>query len=422
MFWVRREDATLKLKRQDFLQILLLIFLSMLFYWVLSHLSEAGALLGKVFSVLTPLLAGGAIAFVCSVPLRQIEKLWDRFFHKKPAAPAAPNPGGAAQSSAASKSAAQSSAALSGPPAPDGFKRAVCLTLTLVLVLGLLSAVFLIVIPELEQTVSEFAERLPEYSAQIEKWWTNLMGWLEERGIQLPPLELDEERLGAAIEKYVTERGHIFVNETVNITTSIVSTVVDIFLSLVVSVYMLAQKEKLARQARMVVVAFLPEKRAESLLSVASLSSRIFSSFVTGQLTEAMILGLLCFLGMTIFGFPYAPVIAALIGVTALVPIFGALIGTVVGAFLILLSDPMQAVWFVIFLQVLQQIEGNLIYPRVVGKSVGLPGLWVLLSVTIGGSAFGVLGMLLSVPTCSVLYTLLSRAVHRRLEEKEENA
>lgn len=132
-----------------------------------------------------------------------------------------------------------------------------------------------------------------------------------------------------------------------------------------------------------------------------------------------MILGLLCFLGMTLIGFPYAPVIASLVGVTALVPIFGAFIGTVVGAFLILLVDPLQAFWFVVFLLVLQQIEGNLIYPRVVGKSVGLPGLWVLLSVTIGGSVFGMLGMLLSVPTCSVLYTLLSRAVRRRLKEKE---
>lgn len=122
---------------------------------------------------------------------------------------------------------------------------------------------------------------------------------------------------------------------------------------------------------------------------------------------------------MTLIGFPYAPVIASLVGVTALVPIFGAFIGTVVGAFLILLVDPLQAFWFVVFLLVLQQIEGNLIYPRVVGKSVGLPGLWVLLSVTIGGSVFGMLGMLLSVPTCSVLYTLLSRAVRRRLKEKE---
>lgn len=427
----------MKLKKQDFLQILLLIFLSMLFYWALNHLSEAGRMLGRVFSVLTPLLAGGAIAFVCSVPLRLIENLWDKVFGKKTPAAGASEPGdGGAPASPASPDGpvppspdgeippsdgeAQSAPAPAAEAAaPPAFKRAVCLVLTLVLVLGLLSAVFFIVIPELQRTITEFAERLPEYGRQIETWWENFNGWLEDHGIVLPALELDEERLGSIIRDFITDRGHIFVNETVNITTSIVSTVVDIFLSFAVSLYMLAQKEKLARQAKMVVRAFLPEKKAEGLLSVASLSSRIFSSFVTGQLTEAVILGLLCFLGMTLIGFPYAPVIASLVGVTALVPIFGAFIGTVVGAFLILLVDPLQAFWFVVFLLALQQIEGNLIYPRVVGKSVGLPGLWVLLSVTIGGSVFGMLGMLLSVPTCSVLYTLLSRAVRRRLKEKE---
>lgn len=151
--------------------------------------------------------------------------------------------------------------------------------MTLVLVLGLLSAVFFIVIPELQRTITEFAERLPEYGRQIETWWENLNGWLEDHGIVLPALELDEERLGSIIRDFITDRGHILVNETVNITTSIVSTVVDIFLSFAVSLYMLAQKEKLARQAKMVVRAFLPEKKAEGLLSVASLSSRIFSSF-----------------------------------------------------------------------------------------------------------------------------------------------
>ena len=164
-------------------------------------------------------------------------------------------------------------------------------------------------------------------------------------------------------------------------------------------------------------LAFLPPQRVEKILSVGRLSNRIFSKFVSGQCTEAVILGLLCFTGMSIFSMPYAMMISVVVGVTALIPMFGAFIGAGIGAFLILMVDPMQAVWFLIYIVVLQQLEGNLIYPRVVGKSVGLPGLWVLVAVTIGGNLWGVMGILLSVPVCSVVYSLFRQLV-RRSEER----
>lgn len=165
---------------------------------------------------------------------------------------------------------------------------------------------------------------------------------------------------------------------------------------------------------------FYPESKAKSLIEILRLSNKTFTNFVTGQFTEAIIIGVLCFIGMVILKIPFALIISVLVGFTALIPVFGAFIGTFVGVFLIIMVAPIKAVWFVIFIVVLQQLEGNLIYPRVVGKSVGLPGIWVLLSVTVGGSVFGIVGMLISVPVCSVLYTLLSRTVNKRLKNKNK--
>ncbi len=155
-------------------------------------------------------------------------------------------------------------------------------------------------------------------------------------------------------------------------------------------------------------------------MSVGRLSNRIFSKFVSGQCTEAIILGGLCFFGMSLFSMPYALMVSVVVGVTALIPMFGAFIGAGIGAFLILMVNPKSAFWFLLFIIVLQQLEGNLIYPRVVGKSVGLPGIWVLVAVTIGGSLWGVAGILLSVPTCSVLYALLRQSVRQRLAKQRE--
>ena len=184
------------------------------------------------------------------------------------------------------------------------------------------------------------------------------------------------------------------------------------------SIYVLAQKETLKRQSLKVLRAVMKPEKLQKLLELLELSNRTFTNFITGQLTEAVIIGALCFVGMTIFGMPYAPAISVLVGFTALIPVFGAFIGTAVGAFLILLVKPIQALWFIVFIIVLQQFEGNLIYPKVVGKSVGLPGIWVLVAVTVGGSAMGVMGMLISVPVCSILYTVSRQAVNDRLKIK----
>lgn len=170
--------------------------------------------------------------------------------------------------------------------------------------------------------------------------------------------------------------------------------------------YLLAKKETVASHLKKLIVSVLPQKPAQRLLHIASLTNQTFTNFVSGQIIEAVIIGALCFLGMLILRIPYAGAVSAFVAVTALVPIFGAWLGGGFGALLILLAEPIKAMWFIIYLLILQQVEGNLIYPKVVGKSVGLPGLLVLMAVTIGGEAFGILGMLFSVPVCAVLYSL----------------
>ena len=196
------------------------------------------------------------------------------------------------------------------------------------------------------------------------------------------------------------------------------SGVFDFFVSFCFAVYILTQKERLGTQARMLLYAFAPRPRADRVVEVAGLAHRTFSKFISGQCTEAVILGSLFAVAMTLCRMPYVLLISVLIAFTALIPIFGAFIGCGVGAFLILVDDPIQALWFVVLFLCLQQIEGNLIYPHVVGSSVGLPSIWVLAAVTVGGSLMGIAGMLVMIPLASVCYSLLRATTHARLRSR----
>ena len=208
------------------------------------------------------------------------------------------------------------------------------------------------------------------------------------------------------------------VSTTISATMRVFSAVSAGFISLIFALYLLLQKEKLGTQCRKALYALMPEKGADQVVRVCSLSHKVFSSFITGQCVEAVILGAMFFLSMTLLQMPYALLVGCLIAVTALIPIVGAFIGCIVGAFLLLMVSPMQALIFVILFLTLQQVEGNLIYPHVVGSSVGLPSIWVLAAVSIGGSLMGVVGMLVSIPLASVAYTLFREFVYRRLKER----
>ena len=390
IFLQERTGNTLELNKKTMQRIMLLITFAVLLFWGLYNISTIGGLFSNLFSLMAPLLIGVCIAFVLNLMMVGLERLWDR---------------------ALAKWRSRWNAKL---------KRPVCLTLTMVLFLGIIFAIFFILIPRLEEAGSTLAANIPTYVDQFQAWWKNLSDFAGSHGVTLPELTLSAEQVRDTITGFLQERGDSVVNTTLDITSSIVGALVNVLLALVFSLYMLAQKETLLAQSKRLLRRALPQKAADKLLAVLHLTNNAFSSFVTGQVTEAVILGTLCCLGMLLLGLPYALPVSVIIAALSLIPIFGAWIGAATGAFLIVFQSPIKALTFLIFLLILQQVEGNLIYPRVVGKSVGLPGLWVLAAVTIGGGAFGILGMLLGVPVCSVVYSLV-QAYIRTKPEAEEN-
>ena len=379
----------MELNKKTMQRIMLLITFAVLLFWGLYNISTIGGLFSNLLSLLAPLLIGVCIAFVLNLMMAGLERLWDR---------------------ALAKRRSRWNAKL---------KRPVCLTLTMVLFLGIIFAIFFILIPRLEEAGSTLAANIPTYVDQFQTWWKNLSDFADGHGVTLPELTLSAEQVRDTIAGFLQERGDSVVNTTLNITSSIVGALVNVLLALVFSLYMLAQKETLIAQSKRLLRRALPRKAADKLLAVLHLTNNAFSSFVTGQVTEAVILGTLCCLGMLILRLPYALPVSVIIAALSLIPIFGAWIGAATGAFLIVFQSPIKALTFLIFLLILQQVEGNLIYPRVVGKSVGLPGLWVLAAVTIGGGAFGILGMLLGVPVCSVVYSLVQAYIRTKPEVEE---
>lgn len=348
------------------------LLLLILFTWALINFNTALHFLGKIFALLSPFLIGGVIAFLINVILRPLERLWSKACKK----------------------------------APARLTRPVCLALSTVLVLGILFAVVFMMLPSLRESGDEFICNVPGYADKIGQWWNDAVLFAAKHNIVLPEYSVDSDMLIEKITAFIRAEGSGIITETWGAATSILSGLVDVLLAFVFALYLLAKKEAVAAHLKKLTVTVLPQKAAQRLLRIASLTDQTFTSFVSGQLTEAVIIGVLCFFGMLILGIPYAGTVSAFVAVTALIPIFGAWLGGGVGAFLIVLAEPVKAVWFIVFLVILQQAEGNLIYPRVVGKSVGLPGLLVLMAVTIGGEAFGISGMLFSVPTCAVLYSL----------------
>ena len=348
------------------------VLLIILFAWALMNLDAVMDFLGKVLSLFTPFLIGGGIAFLINVVLNPLERCWNRVCKK----------------------------------APAKLTRPVCLTLSAVLVIGILFAVVFMMIPSLRESGNEFIQDIPIYADELGRWWADTVHFAAQYNIILPEYAIDSDLLIEKITTLINDEGSGILTVTWGAATSVLAVLVDVLLGLVFALYLLAKKEVVAAHLKKLVVTVLPQKKAQRLLSIASLTNQTFTNFVSGQLTEAVIIGVLCFFGMLILGIPYAGAVSAFVALTALVPIFGAWIGGGLGAFLILLAEPGKALWFILFLLVLQQVEGNLIYPKVVGKSVGLPGLLVLMAVTIGGGAFGVLGMLFSVPVCAVLYSL----------------
>ena len=362
-----------------------------LVWWLVNHFDLLLNILDTILGILSPILIGLILAFVLNLLLSPLERLWDKLFLKE-----------------------------NSRPIVKKLRRPICLLLSFLIVLGIIFAVCFVVIPKLGSTVVDMVNTISAYVKTLDVRYDDLRATLEQYAITLPEIDLGKNDLLTKITDLVAKGGSALLNTTISVTTSVLSAVVNLLMGVVFSVYILAQKETLGRQLKRLLYAVFPEKRVTPLLAFLSRVSRTFSQFVTGQAIEAVILGTLVFLGMLILRLPFAPVIAVLVGVTALIPILGSWIGAIVGALLILPSSFMQAIWFVVFLIVLQQIEGNLIYPHVVGKSVGLPGIWVFFAVIVGSGLGGIVGMLLGVPVCAVIYDEVRRAMRKRESAKAD--
>ena len=362
-----------------FKSILLIITYAVVLVVVLARLNVIGGAVMWALGLIKPLLIGFAIAFVLNRPCHFFNRLYLRGLGEK--------------------------------------NRKVCRALAVVssyvALLVVASAIFAFVLPKLVQSIQTFVGNLSGYLSNLQSGYNEIMGQLnmEAENIDLSGLD---EKLSQAFD-YVLSFLSDLGPQLLQFTSGLVSAVVTGFLAVVFSIYMLSGQEKLLGQCRRVFRAYVPARIAGPIGDVVRLTGDTFTRFVTGQLIEACILGGLCACGMLFIQADYAPLIGVIVGTSALVPVAGAYVGAVISALLLLVVSPLKALIFLIFLLILQQFEGNVIYPKVVGTTIGLPGLWVLAAVTVGGGVGGLLGVLLSVPIASVLYTLLRRDVRRRL-------
>ena len=357
---------------------LVVALVTVLVYEIFENMHDVSAAVGTFFSVLKPVFIGIAFAFIANMPMRFLET---RVFKRWKIC---------------------------------SLKRAVCQLLAMLFILLIVAAMLFLIIPRIAGSVVALANGMDGYIESLTAWGSDLWDRLNlNPGV--------EERIQSAVQTILAQLDELLsalVASAAKFTVSIASTLVDVFFAAIISIYALFNKEKLIFQAKKVVVAIFSERRAERILDVSTRTNQALNHYFYGMIIECTILGTLCFIAMTIFGFPYALLISVVVGVTQIVPIIGPWVSALFGALIILVSYPSRVIWFIVLVLVVQQIEANVFYPRVVGNAVGLSGIWVMIAVLLGSGLFGIVGIVLCVPVMAVLYTLVSEWVNRRVEEK----
>ena len=355
------------------------IIFAVVLIFVFIHIKEIWNFLGFILKLIMPFILGIVIAFVLNILINLIEtKL------------------------------------LNKAKMGDKSKRTISLLLSFAIVFTFIVVLLLLIIPQLKNTVELFVDNMPMYEENVKE----LLDKFNINPEIVMEIEEGVKNFGTVAIEFIKNNTDHILEVTLGVASNVISIIVNTVIALVFAIYLLVQKEKLLSQLNKVLKAYLPLNKVSKIRDIAKLSNRTCANFVSGQCLEAVIIGVLCFIGMLILGIPYAATISVLIGVTALIPVYGAFIGTIFGAFLIFMVSPVKALIFIIFIIILQQFEGNLIYPKVVGKSVGLPGIWVFVAVTIGASLAGIVGMLISVPIVSILYSIIATDVNYRINAK----
>lgn len=365
-----------------------LVLFTAVLCWSLWNYKVSLGILGSAYDIIFPFLVGAFIAFIVNVLMVKLEHVWELVFSKGPLLK---------------------------------IKRPACMVLSFLMMLAVLVFTVILVVPELQSSFRTLAKLIPPAMAKL-----NVI--LHEKAIQFNVSAADWQQLydqWMAIQnnivQYIQTNKSLLLSRTWNATTSVVGVITELVIGFVAAVYLLLEKDELAQSARRTVYAFLSKDKADYVLSAARTTHEICTGFVGGQLLVAFLLGCMCFVGMLILGLPYALVISVLVGVLALIPIIGTFFSAAIGCFLIMVAAPEKIWYFIILFLVLQRIEGDLLYPRIVGKSVGLSELWVLAAVTIGASLGGIMGMILCVPFFSIIYRLFSQKVEAELQKKNLN-
>ena len=376
----------LEINKKTLRNIFLGVAACIILYWILHETERFKVVFTTVKNVLSPFVIGSVLAFIINVPMRSIENMLSKIDNKT-------------------------------------VRRVIAVLLTFVLILLVLTLVFSLLIPQVTQTAKSVYEKLPGFITKVE---TSVTAFLNDNPAILKLVQentnLQNLQLGTLIEKVINMVGNsvsMILGGAFSAIGSVASVVVNFVIGIVFALYCLFNKEVLARQGRKLLYAYLPEKWCDKIVRVLRLTNSTFSNFLSGQCIEVLILGCMFAVSMAIFRMPYIPLVSVLVAVTAFIPIVGAFVGCGLGALFILVDNPLQAVTFVIMFLVLQQIENNIIYPRVVGTSIGLPGMWVLLAVAVGGELMGVAGMFLMIPFASVIYALLRETTQKRLDKTE---
>ncbi len=372
-------------KKEEYKNVIKILFILLVGYWIVNNINFIGSIVLKIFEILFPFILGACMAFILNIPMSFFEKKLSNLKINK-------------------KRILKNRKLL----------RVISLFLAIIVIIFVLIVIVNLIVPELINIGKILIDNIPTYINQIEDLVPedkeNISKFIEELNLDTQTIK---EQLMSAISG--------ILSSSINVISSVISGVTTFIIAIIFSIYILTSKEKLQNQLERVLNAYLKKENVQKIFYIGRIARTTFSRFFTVQCFEATILGILSIIGMLILKIPYALPIGILIGVTALIPIVGAFIGIIIGAILICSSNYMKVIPFIIYILILQQIEGNVIYPKVVGNSVGLPSLWVLVAVSVGGSLFGIVGMLIGVPVASVIYTIIKNDVNKRNKLKSDN-
>lgn len=372
--------------KDNFRKWIILILIAIIGYWSINNLTTLGSFFGNIFNIIFPFVLGGCLAFVLNLPMSFFErKLLDNNKNKK-----------------------------KRKQKNKKLVRIVSIVFAILVIFLVLALIVTLIVPELVNVINMLIDNIPYYVSETTKLIEQNGGDISDVNTLIQQSNIDIENIKNKIMNQIPK----ILTSSISIVGSIINGIATFFIAVVFAIYVLIEKEKLKNQVTKILYAYLNKEKVEKIINIGRVSRNTFKSFLTVQCLEATILGILCIIGMLILRIPYAVPIGILIGVTALIPVVGAFLGVIIGAILIVAVNPIKVITFVIFVLVLQQIEGNLIYPRVVGNSIGLPGMWVLVAVSVGGSVGGILGMLLGVPIATIIYTLLKIDVNKKISKK----